>query len=289
MRKRTITLIAGPTASGKSDFALKLAQNNGSAVVNADSMQVYSVLRIITARPGEKDMADIDHYLYGYVAPNEYYSTGRWLKDVANFLDESGDTPLIFVGGTGLYFKALTEGLAQIPDIPQAVREHWRQRLKAEGASELHKILAQVDNCLAARVNSQDGQRIIRGLEVYEATGKPLSYWHNRKTKPLLADETVDKLLLIPERELVYRRIEKRFDHMVENGAIEEVKNLVQLKLDPQMPAMKAIGVPELIRVLEGSETLDAAIFSAKIETRRYAKRQTTWFRHQFGSDWKRI
>lgn len=289
MRKRTVTLIAGPTASGKSDFALKLAQKNGSTIINADSMQVYSILKIITARPSDDDMALVRHFFYGYVNPGQPYSTGKWLKDVSHLLAELQDSPLVFVGGTGLYFKALTEGLAEIPDVPEVVRQRWRERLEVEGAVQLHKMLAQVDGCLAERVENRDGQRIIRGLEVYEATGKPLTYWQKKKTKPLLAGETVEKLLLLPERECVYRRIEQRFDKMVENGALDEVKKLLELELSPTMPAMKAIGVPELIRVLEGEETLETAILQAKTQTRRYAKRQSTWFRNQFGAEWKII
>lgn len=287
MIKRPITLIAGPTASGKSDFALKLAEKTGSCIVNADSMQVYSVLRILTARPSEEDMARISHYLYGYVSPSEYYSTGKWLEDVASLLKDS-DTPLIFVGGTGLYFKALIEGLAEIPDVPQEIKNKWRQKLTEEGALTLYKELEHVDPSIASRLNNQDGQRVIRALEVFEATGKPLSYWQNQKITPLLEGLAVEKLLLLPERALVYQHIEERFDKMVANGALEEVRNLAKLNLKPSMPAMKAIGVPEFLRVLQGIESIEAAIVKAKTGTRRYAKRQMTWFRHQFGDDWKK-
>lgn len=288
MKKRTITLIAGPTASGKSDFALKLAEKTGSCIVNADSMQVYSLLRIITARPDDEDMARIFHYLYGYVSPAEYYSTGKWLDDVASLLRES-DAPLIFVGGTGLYFKALTEGLAEIPDVPQEIKDKWRLKLKEEGTCALYKELQLIDPLFATRLNNQDGQRIIRALEVYETTGKSLSYWQSQKTKPLLEGHTVDKLLLLPERALVYRHIEERFDKMVENGALDEVRNLAKLDLSPSMPAMKAIGVPEFLGVLQGKESIETAIVKAKTGTRRYAKRQMTWFRHQLGNDWRKI
>lgn len=288
MKKRTITLIAGPTASGKSDYALKLAQKTGSCIVNADSMQVYSLLKIITARPDDEEMAGISHYLYGYVSPADYYSTGKWLDDVALLLRES-DAPLIFVGGTGLYFKALTEGLAEIPDVPQIIKDKWRLKLKEEGASALHKELEQIDPLFATRLSSRDGQRIIRALEVYEATGKLLSYWQSQKTKPLLDGSTVEKLLLLPERALVYRHIEERFDKMVANGALDEVRNLAKLDLPPSMPAMKAIGVPEFLRVLQGKESIEIAIVEAKAGTRRYAKRQMTWFRHQLGNDWRKL
>ena len=288
MKKRTITLIAGPTASGKSDFALKLAEQNDAVIVNADSMQIYDVLNVITARPSAEDTARVQHYLYGYVSPEKQYSTGKWLKDVAEVL-KTVERPLIFVGGTGLYFKALTEGLAIIPDIPEETRKKWRTRLEGEGAPELYKLLQGIDYQLSRRLSEKDGQRIIRALEVHDATGKTLSYWQNTKTEPLLETGDLKKLLLLPERDVVYRRIERRFDNMVENGALEEARALDELGLNPSMPAMKAIGIPEFIDVLKGKKTIGEAIVEAKTNTRRYAKRQMTWFRHQLGGDWEKI
>ena len=288
MKKRTITLIAGPTASGKSDFALKLAEENDAVIVNADSMQIYDVLNVITARPSDEDMARVQHYLYGYVSPEKQYSTGKWLKDVSDIL-KSVDRNLIFVGGTGLYFKALTEGLATIPDIPEETRKKWRTRLEGEGVSELYKLLQGIDYELSRRLSEKDGQRVIRALEVYDATGKTLSYWQNKKTEPLLETGNLTKFLLLPERDVVYRRIEERFDKMVENGALEEARALDELGLNPSMPAMKAIGIPEFIDVLKGKKTIGEAIVEAKTNTRRYAKRQMTWFRHQLGGDWEKI
>jgi len=288
MKKRTITLIAGPTASGKSDFALKLAEENDAVIVNADSMQIYDVLNVITARPSAEDMARVQHYLYGYVSPEKQYSTGKWLKDVSDIL-KSVDSNLIFVGGTGLYFKALTEGLATIPDIPEETRKKWRTRLEGEGASELYKLLQGIDYELSRRLSEKDGQRVIRALEVYDATGKTLSYWQNKKTESLLETGNLTKFLLLPERDVVYRRIEERFDKMVENGALEEARALDELGLNPSMPAMKAIGIPEFIEVLKGKKTIGEAIVEAKTNTRRYAKRQMTWFRHQLGDDWEKI
>ena len=288
MKKRTITLIAGPTASGKSDFALKLAEENDAVIVNADSMQIYDVLNVITARPSAEDTARVRHYLYGYVSPEKQYSTGKWLKDVSDIL-KSVDSNLIFVGGTGLYFKALTEGLATIPDIPEETRKKWRTRLEGEGASELYKLLQGIDYELSRRLSEKDGQRVIRALEVYDATGKTLSYWQNKKTESLLETGNLTKFLLLPERDVVYRRIEERFDKMVENGALEEARALDELGLNPSMPAMKAIGIPEFIEVLKGKKTIGEAIVEAKTNTRRYAKRQMTWFRHQLGDDWEKI
>lgn len=287
MKKRVITLIAGPTASGKSDFAIEHARKHDGVIINADSMQVYDILQVITARPSDADMSLAKHYLYGHVDPSVRYSTGKWLKDVSYLLDKLGDVPLIFVGGTGLYFKALLEGLAEIPDVPLAIKEKWQDIAQNTAAEKLHDQLMQVDQKTAEKLNINDRQRILRALEVFDATTKPLSAWQDQKNTPLLQDMNVEKILLLPERALVYDRIERRFDRMVENGAFDEVRKLDDLQLDPTLPAMKAIGVPEFINVLNGRETMESAIEKAKTQTRRYAKRQMTWFRHQFDSTWK--
>lgn len=287
MKKRVITLIAGPTASGKSDFAIEHARKHDGVIINADSMQVYDILQVITARPSDADMSLAKHYLYGHVDPSVRYSTGKWLKDVSYLLDKLVDVPLIFVGGTGLYFKALLEGLAEVPDVPLAIKEKWQDIAQNTAPEKLHNQLLQVDKKTAEKLNINDRQRILRALEVFEATNKPLSAWQDQKTTPLLQDMNVEKILLLPERALVYDRIERRFDRMVENGAFDEVRKLDDLQLDPTLPAMKAIGVPEFINVLNGRETMESAIEKAKTQTRRYAKRQMTWFRHQFDSTWK--
>lgn len=287
MKKRVITLIAGPTASGKSDFAIEHARKHDGVIINADSMQVYDILQVITARPSDADMSLAKHYLYGHVDPSIRYSTGKWLKDVSYLLDKLGDVPLIFVGGTGLYFKALLEGLAEIPDVPLVIKEKWQDIAQNTVAEKLYDQLMQVDQKTAEKLNINDRQRILRALEVFEATDKPLSAWQDQKNTPLLQNMNVEKTLLLPERALVYDRIERRFDRMVENGAFDEVRKLDDLQLDPTLPAMKAIGVPEFINVLNGLETMESAIEKAKTQTRRYAKRQMTWFRHQFDSTWK--
>ena len=289
MKKRVITLIAGPTASGKSDFAIEHARKHDGVIINADSMQVYDILQVITARPSDADMSLAKHYLYGHIDPSVRYSTGKWLKDVSCLLDKLGDVPLIFVGGTGLYFKALLEGLAEIPDVPLTIKEKWQDIAQNTVPEKLHDQLMQVDQKTAEKLNINDRQRILRALEVFDATTKPLSAWQDQKTTPLLQDMTIEKILLLPERALVYDRIERRFDHMVENGAFDEVRKLDDLQLDSTLPAMKAIGVPEFINVLNGRETMESAIEKAKTQTRRYAKRQMTWFRHQFDSTWKCI
>lgn len=284
-------LIAGPTASGKSRLALDLARRSGGTIVNADSMQVYAILRLLTARPSEAEMGAVPHALYGHVHPREAYSTGRWLGEVEALAAKGalGDAPPIFVGGTGLYFKALLEGLSPMPDIPKAVREKWRTRLEAEGAGALHAVLADQDGQAAAVLQSNDGQRIVRALEVLEASGRSILDWQAATGKPLVDAESAQLMVLEPERAEVVARIERRFDAMVEEGALEEVRALVALNLPPRMPAMKAIGVRELAAVLAGTMALPEAVAKAKAATRQYAKRQSTWFRNQFDARWQRM
>jgi tRNA dimethylallyltransferase len=286
-------LIAGPTASGKSALALALADkvrdsSREPVIVNADSMQVYGVLRILTARPDEADMARFPHLLFGHVPPKEAYSTGRWLGEAAAALDEirqTGRFP-IFAGGTGLYFKALTEGFAAIPDIPDDIRHRWRERLKTEGAGTLYGELAVRDPGGAGILEPGDAQRIVRALEVFEATGQSIVEWQRAgQADPLLPTGRAIRLAVQPDRAELYRRIEERFDRMVEAGALEEVEALAALDLDPDLPAMKAIGVKELSDFLASRVSLDEAIVQAKTRTRQYAKRQMTWMRNQM-ADW---
>lgn len=280
-------LIAGPTASGKSALALALAVQRNGVVINADSMQVYRDLRIVTARPTPQEEARAPHRLYGHVDAGQVYSVGRWLADARAALIEAGRAGLlpIFVGGTGLYFKALTQGLSAVPPIPAAVREAVRARLAAEGAGALHAELARHDAASAARLNPSDRTRIARALEVIEATGRSLADWHRDATTPLVDPAGATKLFLSPERAELYRRIDARFDAMVAAGAVDEVRALDARGLDAAMPAMKAHGVPWLRRYLKGEMALADAVAQAKQDTRRYAKRQATWFRHQL-PDW---
>lgn len=288
---RGATLIAGPTASGKSALALDLAVKTGAVIVNADSMQVYSVLSLITARPGAEALAAAPHHLYGHVHPSESYSTGRWLRDAETLFrtEELAGRPVIFVGGTGLYFRALTEGLSPMPDIPEDIRTRWRSRLELEGAQALHRTLAAADPDSATRIRPSDGQRIVRALEVLEASGRPMGQWHCEPVRPLVDSGSARKIVLEPDRKLLRERIENRFDQMLAEGALEEVRALLALGLPPSMPAMKAIGVPELSDALSGRVSIEEAAARAKAATRRYAKRQMTWFRHQLGPDWQRI
>jgi tRNA dimethylallyltransferase len=281
-------LIAGPTASGKSALALELAGKLGGTIVNADSMQVYRDLRIITARPTPVEERRVPHRLYGHVDAAENYSVGRWYRDVAEVLHEpAGQRHLpILVGGTGLYFKALTAGLAAVPPIPADIRNAVRGRLAHEGAPALHAELMRRDAATAQRVTVNDRSRISRALEVVLATGRPLSDWHREGLPPLVAPERAAKVFITCERKELVRRIGTRFAAMLAAGALEEVRRLATRQLDPSLPAMKAHGVPWLIRHLAGEITLDEAAAGAVMDTRRYAKRQLTWFRNQV-KDWR--
>ncbi|GAA5094578.1 tRNA (adenosine(37)-N6)-dimethylallyltransferase MiaA [Bartonella acomydis] len=289
MTQRTITLIAGPTASGKSALALQMAQEKNALIINTDSMQVYDVLNILTARPTKADTAIVPHYLYAHVKPAVNYSVGKWLCDVEKLLTIFPSKSLIFVGGTGLYFRALLEGMSKIPHIPEVVRQKWCFRLDKEGAESLYRQLLQVDAILAEKISSQDGQRIVRALEVYDATGKRLSWWQKQKTTPLITPHVAEKILLIPPRQLLYERIHKRLDSMIERGVLEEVMAVKKLGLSSLLPAMKAIGIAEFIAYLDGNRSFENALEMAKTQTRRYAKRQMTWFRNQFDKEWMLI
>jgi tRNA dimethylallyltransferase len=284
--KRAV-LIAGPTASGKSALALALAEELRSVIINADSMQVYRDLRVITARPTKDEEARAPHRLYGHVDASENYSVGRWCVDAGVALAEAeraGRIPIL-VGGTGLYFKTLTQGLAAIPPIPAEVRSTVRGRLVGEGVAALYAALTERDPATARRLMPGDRARITRALEVVLATGRSLTDWHREGMKPALEPEQAIKLFLDVDRAELYRRIDARFDAMLEAGALDEVRALESRALDPVLPAMKAHGVPWLIRHLRGEIGLDAAAAEAKRDTRRYTKRQATWFRHQL-PDW---
>ena len=280
-------LIAGPTASGKSALALAVAENLGGVIVNADSMQVYRELRIITARPTADDEIRAPHELYGFVDAAENYSVGRWCRDVEETLREigkQGRVPIL-VGGTGLYFKALTSGLAAVPPIPADIRADVRGRLQQEGAPALHAELMRLDPATAQRVTANDRSRISRALEVVLATGRALSDWHREGLPPLIDPARAVKVFITCERKELVRRIEVRFDAMIKSTALDEVRRLAERRLDPALPAMKAHGVPWLIRHLNGEISREEAIAGAVMDTRRYAKRQLTWFRNQM-NDW---
>ena len=276
-------LIAGPTASGKSALALALAERARGIVINTDSMQVYADLRVITARPTPQDEARAPHRLYGHVDAAVNCSAGAWVADAAAVLAEAREQRRlpIFIGGSGLYFKALTRGLSAVPPIPAGVRDEVRARLERSGPEALHVELTQRDPVSAERLNPRDRTRIARALEVIEATGRSLIDWHRDGLPPLLPPEQVTALFLAPDRDELYGRIDRRFATMLEAGALDEVRRLAARHLDPLLPAMKAHGVPALIRYLAGELSLEEAAAIGCLDTRRYAKRQFTWFRHQ--------
>jgi len=276
-------LIAGPTASGKSALALELAQTHDAVIVNADSMQVYRDLRIITARPTPEEEARVPHRLYGHVDAAVNFSAGAWVTDAAAILAEARAQHRlpIFVGGSGLYFKALTRGLSAVPPIAPEVRDGVRARLERDGVEALHAELMQRDPASAERLKPRDRTRIARALEVVEATGRSLTDWHREGLPPLLPPGEFRALFLAPERDELYARIDARFDVMLGAGALEEVAALAARNLDPLLPAMKAHGVPALVRHLKGEITREEAAVVGRADTRHYAKRQFTWFRHQ--------
>ncbi len=276
-------LIAGPTASGKSALALELAQDAFGTVINADSMQVYRDLRVITARPTPADEAKVPHRLYGHVDASASFSAGAWLTDAAQALQEAraqGRLPIL-IGGTGLYFKALTSGLSAVPPVPLEVREAVRARLERDGVEALHAELARRDARAAERLKPRDRTRIARAIEVIEATGRSLLDWHREGQPPLLPADSFRALFLSPDRDELYARIDARFDAMLKAGALDEVARLAARGLDSLLPAMKAHGVPALIRHLRGEISLEEAATIGCADTRHYAKRQFTWFRHQ--------
>ncbi len=290
-RVKDAILIAGPTASGKSALALDLAERKGAVIVNTDSMQGYSVLDVLTARPRVTDLARAPHFLYGHVHPATAYSTGAWLRDVMKLIDDGtlSGQPVIFVGGTGLYFRALAAGISEMPDIPQRIRDRWRYELKEQGAVKLHSLLLRQDSAAAMMLKPTDSQRIVRALEVLDASGRSIREWQAESGRPLIDRQSARFFVIEPDRAALVDRIEKRFDQMLDKGALDEVKRLSALGLDPELPAMKAIGVRELQAAMAGEIGFPEAIERAKIATRQYAKRQTTWFRHQLGSEWQRL
>ncbi len=282
-RRPSAILIAGPTASGKSALAIKLAQRLGGTVVNADSMQVYSDLRTLSARPTTDEEAAAPHLLFGHVDGAMNYSVGRWLTDAAAMLEQlrgEGRVP-IFTGGTGMYFKGLLRGLSEIPPVPDEVRAKVRAQADGLEPATLHAQLAARDPATAALVRPSDPQRILRALEVFEATGRGLSEFQGARTPGLLDPANCVCLFLAPERAALYARIDARFDAMMGEGALEEVRALAERRLDPALPVMRAHGVPGMVAYLRGQASLAEAIHKGKIDTRHYSKRQFTFIRHQ--------
>jgi tRNA dimethylallyltransferase len=273
-------IIAGPTASGKSALAMEIARGQGRTIVNADALQVWSCWQVLSARPDAADEASVPHRLYGHVMPGAAYSVGHWLREVAEIL--AGDPRPVIVGGTGLYVSALTEGLAEIPATPAAVRRAADARIAAGDATGL---LAELDPETAARIDRQNPARIQRAWEVLQATGRGLAAWQAETGTPVLAPGMATLLLLNADRDWLADRIDRRFDMMLAAGALDEARSVLP-RWNPAAPWAKAIGAPELIAHLRGQMTLEAAATAAKAASRQYAKRQRTWFRKRM-SGWR--
>ncbi len=284
---KSAILIAGPTASGKSAVAMAVAERLGGAVINADAMQLYAELEVLTSRPSAADQRTVPHRLFGCVPASQAWSAGRWLEAASREIRSAWDqdTVPVVTGGTGLYFKVLEEGLSQISPVPASIRDHWRQRLQREGSQTLYGELAKSAPADAARIKESDGQRIVRALEVLEATGKPLGeHFAAAKQTSILEQSDVRRVALMPPREELYSVCDARFEAMVSYGALQEVEKLMALRLNPELPAMKAIGVQALAAHLAGAMTLEAAVATAQRQTRNYAKRQMTWIRNQMAA-----
>ena len=280
-------VIGGPTASGKSALAVALAERLGGVVINADSMQLYRALSILTARPGADALARAPHRLFGIAEPDNIWSAGRWRRRAVEEIDaaRSEGKPPIVVGGTGLYLQALTDGLADVPAADPAVRERLRALLAERGGEAMHRMLAARDPEGAAAIRPSDTQRILRALEVIESTGEPLRAWHARQTPPAEDGRAALQILLMPDRDAVYAACDARFDRMIADGALEEARAVGAMGLDPGLPMMKAVGLAPLLAHCRGELDLDGAVAAAKRDTRRYARRQMTWFRNRSKPD----
>jgi len=282
-----VVLILGPTASGKSGLAVAIAEQFDGVVINADSMQVYRDLRLLTARPDADMEARVPHRLYGTMDAAQACSAARWATLAKQEIDlalSKGRLPVV-VGGSGLYVQALVKGFSPIPDVAPIHRQRAQSMLKKQGPEKFHAKLTERDPEMAARLNPGDSQRLVRAMEVWFATDKPLSWWQKQPPEAPLLDQPALTIALMPERARLYDRCNLRFEAMVREGAVDEVKALMARGLDPDLPAMKALGVPQLAAALRGNLLLEQAVADAQMQTRRYAKRQMTWLRHQIVAD----
>ena len=285
---KAVALIAGPTASGKSDLAveLALALDRPSVVINADSAQVYSDLRVLSARPTEAEMRGIEHRLFGEWDGAEPCSAADWAARAKREIEDShlaGVLPIL-VGGTGLYIRTLLDGIAPVPPIKPGVRE----AVRALSVEDAYEALQQEDPARARALNPSDSNRIARALEVVRSTGKPLSHWQRQRVGGIGEAIDLQPLILLPPREVLYERCDARFERMLENGAVEEVETLLGRKLDPALPVMRAIGVSDIASLLRGERSREEVCARGKQATRNYAKRQYTWFRRQPPQEWPR-
>lgn len=286
MLRNQVIIVAGPTASGKSALAMQLAERlaaGRAVIINADSMQMYRDLRIVTARPGPDDEARVPHRLYGVLDADDPCSAARYrdlaLPEIA--AARQAERRPILAGGTGLYIRALTRGLSPVPDIPSDIRAAVRRLHRRLGSDGFHRALRERDPDMADRLHAGDTQRCLRAFEVIEATGRSLADWQAMPSEGPVLDGPIVTIALTPPRDWLYDRCDRRFDAMLAAGALDEIRALAAKGYDPGLPAMKALGVPELLRHVRGDCSLDDAVTAAKTATRRYAKRQLTWFRHQ--------
>jgi tRNA dimethylallyltransferase len=288
MGRPAAILIAGPTASGKSALGLRIARAFGGTVINTDSMQVYADLRVLSARPTREEEALAPHRLYGIVDGAVNFSVGHFQRQAAAILSEpeAGALP-IFVGGTGLYFRSLDEGISDLPAVPEAIRAKVRAEADGQPTEVLHAALALRDPESARRLRPSDRMRVMRALEIFEATGRSIGSFHEAREPGPLAGKPLLKIFLAADRAELRQRIDARFVTMMEQGALDEVAALRERRLDPLLPVMRAHGVPGLIAYLDGTISRDEAVQRGQGDTRRYAKRQFTWFRHQMGEDWQ--
>ena len=286
---KPIICIAGPTASGKSAWALHIAKTVGGEIINADALQVYADLQILSARPTKAEMGNIPHHLFGHVRGNVRYSTGEWLREVQPVILGclAREVVPILTGGTGLYFKALTQGIADIPPVSDTAMSQAQSLLDDDGIDALRRRAEEIDPVASARILGNDPQRLLRIVSVYNQTGHSLSHWH-ANTRPIIPKRFCCQAVLLPERQGLYDRINQRFESMVDGGGLDEAKRVFARHYDPALPMMKAIGLQQFFPYLRGEESLDACIELAKRDTRRFAKRQFTWFRGQ-AADWTSI
>ena len=286
---KPIVFIAGPTASGKSAWAIELAKTFNGEIINADAMQVYEDLQILSARPTISEMQGVPHHLFGHIAGNIRYSTGQWLREVQPVILDclAREVVPILVGGTGLYFKALLEGFAKVPAISQEVFENVKRILENEGITSLRDEALRIDPRATARILGDDPQRLSRIVSVYRETGRPLSVWQF-ETRPIIPKQFCQCAVLIPDRSVLYERINARFENMITSGGLNEAKSVFAKNYDNSLPIMKAIGVRQLQGYFAGDTNLDDSIALASRDTRRFAKRQLTWFRGQ-ARNWQEI
>jgi len=283
--RKSAVLIAGPTASGKSALALARAREAGGVIVNTDALQVYEGLRLITARPSDQETAQAPHRLYGVVPPEQRFSTGDWARAAERVIAETGDAPLVFTGGTGLYFETLVSGFADVPVVSPEALAWATDEVAGLGREERGRLIADRDPVIALRLKAPDPQRVIRALAVLKSTGRSLATFQDTPHRALLEGWEIERVVLNPDREVLRQRIAARFELMLELGAVEEVRAFLARELDPSLPAMKAIGVREIADWLAGTATREEMIERAVTATRQYAKRQRTWFRGRM-ADW---